>query len=164
MNGKHKRINMDLKIKRINGQDNDLVYGSDGASCFDLVSNKDVEWSAHFIRGHIVCYEAIIPTGFKFEIPEGWRMDIYPRSGWGFKYNIQLANGTGKIDSDYRGEVQVKLIAFSGLENLPEIKKGERIAQAELNLVHKANFEYVQILSETIRGEDGFGSTGTKSE
>ena len=154
-----------LKVQKINNQTHDLTYGSEGAACFDMVSNEKVMWSPVYTisENTLICYEAIISTGYKFEIPIGFRMDIYPRSGWGFKHNIQLANGTGKIDSDYRGEVKVKLIAFSDIHQLPRIEKGTRIAQAELNAVSLVNFKYVDDLTETERGEGGFGSTGTDS-
>ncbi len=163
---------MILNVKRINGQDYELIYGSEGAACFDLVSNENTIWEKvienpddeYSVYGdELLCFTATISTGYCFEVPEGFRMDIYPRSGWGFKYNIQLANGTGKIDSDYRGEIIVKLIAFSGLKDLPDITKGTRIAQAEINKVNTAEFKYVETLNETERGENGFGSTGTKS-
>lgn len=163
-----------LKTKKINDQTEDLKYGSKGAACFDLVSNADVEWKAVYAYHYevdnrqtsksIIAFEAIIPTGYQFEIPEGFRMDIYPRSGWGFKHNVQLANGTGKIDSDYRGEVQVKLVGFTTRDNLPKISKGDRIAQAEINPVIVADFEYVDSLDETERGQGGFGSTGVSDE
>lgn len=157
-----------LKTQKINGQTENLKYGSDGAACFDFPSNVEAHWmpviAEHWVGTEkystVLAYEAVIPTGYKFEIPKGYRMDIYPRSGWGFKYNIQLANGTGKIDSDYRGEVQVKLIAFSNKDDLPQITKGTRIAQAELNVVESVKFSYVDSLDETERGENGFGSTG----
>ncbi len=164
---------MIIKTQKINDQTHDLKYGSAGAACFDLVSNADVKWKAVFSEGwdnstdsyrqYQMCFEAIIPTGYQFQVPEGFRMDIYPRSGWGFKHNIQLANGTGKIDSDYRGEVQVKLVAFCNSEDLPQIEKGSRIAQAEINPVIVADFEYVDSLEKTERGQNGFGSTGVSS-
>lgn len=161
---------MKLKTKKINGQTKDLKYATDGAVCFDIVSNEDAAWNAIYTRHYdadkrkvtknLVCYETIIDTGYQFEIPQGFRMDIFPRSGWGFKHNIQLANGTGKIDSDFRGEVKIKLIAFCERDNLPSINRGDRIAQADINPVTIAEFEYVDILEETERGQDGFGSTG----
>ncbi len=157
---------INVKVKRINGQEADLKYSSEEAACFDLVSNDIAIWQPVYTgkMGYQVSYEAVISTGYIFEIPKGYRMDIYPRSGWGFKHNIQLANGTGKIDSDYRGEVKVKLIAFCKREYLPVIKKGDRIAQAEINPVYVADFEYVDSdLSETTRGTGGFGSTGVVS-
>jgi len=159
---------MTLLIKKINEHGIIPTYGSKGAACFDMYSSENVIWKEVHSRDEItrvgkqIAWEAIIPTALAFEIEEGYRMDIYPRSGWGFKYNIQLANGTGKIDSDYRGEVKIKLIAFCKQKDLPKIERGSRVAQAEINEVIQANFKEVQNLSNTERGEEGFGSTGTK--
>ena len=153
---------MTLFIKKLDNNGTIPTYGSKGAACFDMYSSENVEWKEVFQRGNVIGWEAIVPTGLSFEIQSGYRMDIYPRSGWGFKHNIQLANGTGKIDSDYRGEVKVKLIAFCSQSELPKIEKGSRIAQAEINAVIQAEFKEVDTLSDTERGEGGFGSTGTK--
>lgn len=151
---------MQINIKKLKEGVTLPKYGTTGAACFDLSSSKDVEWSPKWDYNRFICYEAVIPTGLVFEVPEGYRMDIYPRSGWGFKHNIQLANGTGKIDSDYRGEVMVKLIAFCSERHLPEIKTGTRVAQAEINPVIQVSFKEAQELSDTNRGSGGFGSTG----
>ena len=137
-------------------------YATLGAACFDIAASENVNWEIIEVDSEFGMAQAVVPTGLKFEIPEGYRMDIYPRSGWGFKYNIQLANGTGKIDSDYRGEVKVKLIAFGDVTNLPGITKGTRIAQGEINKVTQAIFKKTDNLSETERGQGGFGSTGEK--
>ena len=144
-----------VKVKLKNTSTNELKYGTDGAACFDIPAAGDIEW----VREDKL-HTAIIPTGLFFEIPEGYKINIFPRSGWGFKYNIQLANGTGIIDSDYRGEVKVKLIAHSCPLSLPEIKYGTRVAQAEIVPVYIAEFETVDELSDTERGIGGFGSTG----
>ena len=154
---------MNLNIKKLNKKAKIPFYGTKGAACFDLMSAEYVKWEKHLVEG-MYLVTAIIPTGLAFEIPEGYRMDIYPRSGWGFKYNIQLANGTGKIDSDYRGEVKVKLIGFipvNEIENFTiQINQGTRIAQAEINKVFQVKFNEVEDLSDTDRGENGFGHTG----
>ena len=148
---------IELKVKKISNQATIPEYQTKGAACFDIAAAKDIDWVQEAFNDTFV-YTATIPTGLAFEIPEGYRMDIYPRSGWGFKYNIQLANGTGKIDSDYRGELMVKLICFS---NKPQqIKVGTRIAQGEINPVYQAKFKEVEELSDTERGSNGFGSTG----
>lgn len=161
--------NITVKVKKL-VEDVELPkYATEGAACFDIAASEEVEWCItrlspdNIIAGAIHMVTAIVPTGLAFEIPEGYRMDIYPRSGLAFKFNIQLANGTAKIDSDYRGEVKVKLIGFVKdyqLEELPDITKGFRIAQAEVNEVIHAAFKESKNLSETKRGEKGFGSTG----
>ena len=154
---------MTLFIKKLNDDAQLPTYGSEGAACFDIYADKDTGWNGIYGEtGEQIGWEAVISTGLSFEISKGYRMDIYPRSGWGFKHNIQLANGTGKIDSDYRGEVKVKLIAFCKQEELPSIEKGSRVAQAEINTVIQTIFKEVDTLSNTDRGEGGFGSTGTK--
>ena len=134
-------------------------YMTKGAMCFDIESSEDSEWeSVKF--ADVSVNTVIVKTGLFVEIPEGYGMNIYPRSGWGFKYNIQLANGTGKIDSDYRGEILVKLYNIGNKDELPKIEKGTRVAQGEIVEVKKANFKKADALNETSRGEGGFGSTG----
>ena len=155
---------MNINIKKL--KENAVIpeYKTKGAACFDFVTANDFKWEIREVSNVLVFIQTIIETGLAFEIPEGYRLDIYPRSGNAFKYNIQLANGTGKIDSDYRGEVKIKLIGFVPKERLNEvmqgIKKGTRIAQGEINSVKQVKFISVKKLSETQRGEKGFGSTG----
>lgn len=151
---------MIINIKILNKNATIPEYKTAGAACFDLAVAEKTKWFPVIVDGHFVCWEAKIPTGLAFEIPEGYRLDIYPRSSMGFKHNAQLANGTGKIDSDYRGEVMIKMIAFTNYENLPDLNVGTRIVQCELNKVTQSKFTVVDELSETVRGEAGFGSTG----
>jgi len=102
----------------------------------------------------------LIPTGFSMELPYGWEAQIRPRSGLAFKHGITVLNAPGTIDSDYRGEVKVLLI---NLGNEPFIiEPGMRIAQMVIAPVQQAKFIEVEELSESHRGEGGFGSTGTK--
>ena len=104
--------------------------------------------------------KAIIPTGFSLSIPEGYEVQIRPRSGLAAKKNITVLNTPGTIDSDYRGEIKVILINL-GKEKFI-IENGERIAQMVVCPVIQANLEEVKELSDTHRGSGGFGSTGTK--
>lgn len=101
---------------------------------------------------------AIVPTGFRVEIPLGFEMQIRPRSGLAVKYGISLPNTPGTIDSDYRGPLGVALINL-GTEAYV-IRHGDRIAQMIVAPVVQARFEVVDSLSDTARGEGGFGSTG----
>ena len=102
---------------------------------------------------------AVIPTGLRVEIPEGFEMQIRPRSGLALKHGISLPNTPGTIDSDYRGPLGVLLINF-GREPYV-IQHGERIAQAIIAPVVQALFEITDAaLTETGRGAGGFGSTG----
>lgn len=98
-------------------------------------------------------------TGWAFEVPTGHVMMIYSRSGHGFQHNVRLANCVGVIDSDYRGEVAVKLAQDSGGDKVV-FRRGERIAQAMIIPVEQVEFQEVNELSETVRGNAGYGSTG----
>ncbi len=102
----------------------------------------------------------IVPTGFRVEIPAGYEMQIRPRSGLALKHGITLPNTPGTIDSDYRGPLGVALV---NLGKAPyTIHHGDRIAQMIVAPVVQADFEVVDLLSETSRGSGGFGSTGTR--
>lgn len=99
-----------------------------------------------------------VPTGLFFEIPYGYEIQIRPRSGLALNYGVTCLNAPGTIDADYRGEVKVVLINL-GDEDF-EIKNGDRIAQMVVAPVVQCEFEIVENLSSTLRGEGGFGSTG----
>ena len=99
-----------------------------------------------------------VATGFAIAIPNGYEVQVRPRSGLALKHGITCLNTPGTIDSDYRGEVKVIL---ANLGNEPfEIRRGERIAQLVPAPVLHADFREVESLSETSRGAGGFGSTG----
>ena len=102
----------------------------------------------------------LIGTGLFFEIPNGFEVQIRPRSGLAAKNSITVLNSPGTIDADYRGEVKVILINH-GLEMF-EVEDKMRIAQMVVSKYEKVNFELVSDLSESERGSGGFGSTGTK--
>jgi dUTP pyrophosphatase len=102
----------------------------------------------------------VIPLGVKVEIPEGYELQIRPRSGLAFKHGITIPNSPGTIDSGFRGELMVKLLKTEA--GKLEINPGDRVCQAILNKVPKANFVKVDKVSESSRGEDGFGSSGVK--
>ena len=102
-------------------------------------------------------YKAI-PTGLFMEIPEGYEVQVRPRSGLALKHGITVLNAPGTIDSDYRGEVKVILINHSS--EAFTIQNGDRIAQIVVARVHRLPFVEVDDLSATERGEGGFGSTG----
>ena len=99
-----------------------------------------------------------IPTGLKVEIPEGYFGAIFPRSSTGTKLNIMLANTTGIIDSDYRGEISLFLVNIGEKDVI--IKKNDRLCQMILIPYVKANLLKSDNLQESKRGEGGFGSTG----
>ena len=101
---------------------------------------------------------ALVPTGLTFAIPQGYEMQVRPRSGLAFKHGITCLNTPGTIDSDYRGELKVLLINL-GKEAFT-IQRGERIAQLLLAPVIQGEWRAVSVLPDTSRGEGGFGSTG----
>lgn len=101
---------------------------------------------------------ALIPTGVFIEVPEGYEAQVRPRSGLASKYGVTVINSPGTIDSDYRGEVKVPLANLG--EEPFTVKNGDRIAQMVISPVARGVFSKVESLSETERGEGGFGSTG----
>ncbi len=100
----------------------------------------------------------LIPTGIKMAIPEGYEVQVRPRSGLALKHGISMANAIGTIDSDYRGDIGVILINLSKDEYV--IQPQERIGQLVLNKVAQMEFEIVEALDKTERGAGGFGHTG----
>lgn len=152
-----------VKIKKLHPDAIVPEYASIGAGCFDLHSIESGT------PGQTYGLKASFRTGLCFQIPDGYVMLIYSRSGMGFKYGITLANSVGIIDSDYRGEIKISLtneIISHHYDYCPapgsefKIKKGDRIAQAMIIPIPKVSFEVVQELSDTERGTGGFGSTG----
>src|SRR6476659_5509612 len=125
-------------------------YATDGAAGLDVVAAEDVTLAPG--GRHAVA------TGFAIAIPEGYEVQVRPRSGLALKYGITCLNTPGTIDHDYRGELKV-ILANLGAEPF-EVKRGERIAQLVPAIVTKAEFEEVGSLDETHRGAGGFGSTG----
>jgi dUTP pyrophosphatase len=149
---------LQLKIKKLHPDAIVPAYQSAGAACFDLHAVLDHgEFTIEPESGH-----AFLPirTGLAVEVPPGWVMLIFSRSGHGFKHGIRLANCVGVIDSDYRGEVQVKL--HNDGEEFVTIRPGDRIAQAMLIPVPAVELVEVEELTDTARGAGGFGSTGTR--
>ena len=103
---------------------------------------------------------ALIPTGIRLAIPEGYEGQIRPRSGLTLNHRIVIPNTPGTIDSDYRGEIMVMLLNM-GTEPFT-LSFGDRIAQMVFVPVAHANFEPVKSLDDTVRGSGGFGSTGIR--
>lgn len=142
-----------LKVKKLVAHAAYPQYATAGAACFDLKTS--ITQPLKIEAGS----SAIVPTGLSFEVPEGFVMNVYSRSGHAFKHNVRLANCVGVIDSDYRGELLVKLTA-DGVAYT--VQPGESIAQARLEQLFRAVFVPVTFLSETARGLGGFGSTDAK--
>lgn len=146
-----------VKIQRLQPDARIPTYGSDGAACFDFYAY------CPNTRTFLLPNDPVVfNTGVAIEIPEGWALLIYSRSGHGFKSDTRLSNCVGVIDSDYRGEIKVRLIRDTLGDSHPHyIDHGDRIAQGMLVPVEKIQFEIVNQLSTTERGAGGFGSTGS---
>jgi dUTP pyrophosphatase len=145
-----------IQIKYINKSDNkNPVYAKEGDSGFDLRANES---------GSLKPLErSLVGTGLYFELPDGYEMQIRPRSGLAFKHGITVLNSPGTVDTGYRGEIKVLLVNLSNEEFTWD--KGERIAQGVI--AHRISSDYgdlieVAEINESERGEGGFGSTGTK--
>jgi dUTP pyrophosphatase len=125
-------------------------YATEGAAGLDVVAAEGVTIAPG--QRHAVA------TGFAIAIPDGFEVQVRPRSGLALKHGITCLNTPGTIDQDYRGEVKVIL---ANLGDAPfDVRRGERIAQLVPAPVHKAAFREVAELGETERGSGGFGSTG----
>lgn len=147
---------IDVKFKRIDEKFNDVAlpgYATPASAGMDI--RAALEEPVIIEAGKV----AMIPTNLSVEIPEGYEIQVRPRSGLAAKYGIGVLNSPGTIDSDYRGEIKVILFNF-GNENFA-VANGERIAQIVFAEVIRADVKLANTLSDTIRGEGGFGSTGT---
>ena len=144
-------MNVKLKVNRLTDTAKIPTYAHDGDACFDIYSD-----GLKSISGSTQVHE----TGLKFEIPKGYAMMIYSRSGMGFKNDVRLANCVGVVDSGFVGEVMVKLTSDSGCISAFDYKSGDRIAQAMLIPVPVVEFEEVDDVEDTERGDGGLGSSG----
>ncbi|KUR72570.1 deoxyuridine 5'-triphosphate nucleotidohydrolase [Novosphingobium fuchskuhlense] len=141
-----------VMVKRLPGNE-DLplpAYATAGAAGMDVVSAEDVDLAPG--ARHAVA------TGLAMAIPEGFEIQVRPRSGLALKHGVTVPNTPGTIDSDYRGELKVIMINL-GAETF-SIRRGDRVAQLVLAPVTRASWLEVESLDETARGEGGFGSTG----
>ena len=143
-----------ILIKRLSKEVSLPKYETSGSSGMDLSANIDAKINIEPGK------TAIIPTGLALSIPKGFEIQIRPRSGLAAKQKISVLNTPGTIDSDYRGEIKVILINLSQESFI--VEKGLRIAQMVVCPVVQAQLKEVNDLTETGRGEGGFGSTGTK--
>ena len=128
------------------------IYAKPGDAGADLVAAESVILEAGGGR-------ALISTGVAIAIPEGFAGFVQPRSGLALKHGITCLNTPGLIDSGYRGELKVLLINTDPKETF-EVNKGERIAQLVIQKVEECNFQEVEELPDSERGETGFGSSG----
>ena len=143
-----------ILIKKNNKEVTTPKYKTDGSSGVDLSA---------FLEKKVVIKpnsSELIPTGLQVAIPEEYEIQIRPRSGLAAKESIGVLNSPGTIDSDYRGEL--KIILFNHGKEDFIINNGDRIAQMVLVPIIKMEFEEVDSLPDTVRGQGGFGSTGKK--
>lgn len=147
-------MHMQVKIKKLNSDAQLPVYGSPYAAGADLFAciGEDVTVQPH--------QTVMIPTGLAMELPAGYAGFIYARSGLASKRDLAPANKVGVVDCDYRGEVKVALHNHG--ETPRTVARGERIAQLVVAPYVVARFEEAEELSDTVRGEGGFGSTGSR--
>jgi dUTP pyrophosphatase len=142
-----------VEVKVYNESNNPLPkYETAGATGMDIMAKIDVEIPAGQTR--------LVPTGLFMEIPDGYEILVFPRSGLSLKTGIRIANSVGKIDHDYRGEICAIVWNTSDVDYM--VKKGEKIAQ--ITLYQPPRFTWFQVydknvLSKTDRGAGGFGST-----
>lgn len=137
-------------LKRLHPEAIVPVYQTPGAAGADVHSVEDVDIPSGQTR--------MVRAGFAVEIPEGYEIQVRPRSGLAVKHSVTVLNTPGTIDSDYRGELKVILINH-GTQPF-HVVKGDRIAQLVIAQVYQADFDEVAELNETSRGAGGFGSTG----
>ena len=142
-----------IRYKRIHPDAVVPEYATDGSACADVraIVPDGMIWIPPR-------RSAVIKTGLACSIPRGWDLTVYSRSGHGIKSGIRLANGTGIIDSDYRGELMVCL--FNDSIEPFKVTHLDRIAQIKPTLAVRADFIEVDYLDDTGRGDGGFGSTG----
>lgn len=142
-----------IEIKIINTSSNPLpAYATGGSSGMDIRANLDTPHSLKPLE------RALIPTGIFMEIPQGYEVQVRPRSGLAIKHGITCLNTPGTIDADYRGEIKVILINLSQEEQV--IQHGDRIAQIVLQKVEQVVWKQVEELEATERNAGGFGHTG----
>ena len=141
-----------MKMKIVSESGRLPEYATEGAAGFDISAYLKEPFTLK------AGARALVPTGLYFEVPEGYEAQVRARSGLAIKHGIGLVNGIGTIDADYRGEVRVPLINWSDEDFV--INDGDRIGQVIITSYEKVDLELTDSLSDTERGEGGFGHTG----
>ncbi|MCB4798363.1 dUTP diphosphatase [Neotamlana laminarinivorans] len=144
-----------MQIKIVNKSNHELPH-------YETLASAGMDLRANLSESRILkpLERTIVGTGLFIELPVGYEAQVRPRSGLAAKKGITVLNAPGTIDADYRGEIGVILVNLSKEDF--EINNGERIAQLVIAKHERAIWEVVEELSETDRGEGGFGSTGVK--
>ena len=127
------------------------AYAHPGDAGADLFAREDVE----LLPGE----RAVVPTGLAIALPDGYAAFVHPRSGLAARHGVTLVNAPGTIDAGYRGEIKVTLIN-TDTKNAVRLRRGDRIAQLVIQRVERARFHEVERLPGSLRGGNGFGSTG----
>lgn len=144
-----------MKVKVINRSGYDLPqYATPHSAGLDLRANTEESITL------LPLQRVMVPTGIFIELPDGYEAQVRPRSGLAVKHGISLVNTPGTIDPDYRGEIKVVLVNLSDVAF--ELVPGERIAQMVIARFERIEWELCTTLSDSNRGEGGFGSTGVK--
>ncbi len=142
-----------MKVRVINKSSNALPeYETLLSAGMDLRANIEVPIVLQPLQ------RVLVPTGLFIELPTGFEAQIRPRSGLAFKYGVTVLNSPGTIDADYRGEIKILLVNLS--DKAFEIKNSERIAQMIVAKHERVEWELTEELTQTQRGEGGFGHTG----
>lgn len=144
-----------MKIKIINKSSHALPH-------YETIASAGMDLRANLSEPRVLkpLERSIVGTGLFIELPVGFEAQVRPRSGLAAKKGITVLNAPGTVDADYRGEIGVILVNLSNDEFT--IQNGERIAQLVIAKHERTEWEEVQVLSETSRGEGGFGSTGVQ--
>ncbi len=144
-----------MKIKIVNRSKHNLPkYETEASAGMDLRANLEMPLQMRPLE------RVLVPTGLYMELPVGYEAQVRPRSGLALKKGITVLNSPGTIDADYRGEIRVILINLSN--ETFEINDGDRIAQMVISSHVQAQWDSVEVLTETRRGAGGFGHTGGK--
>ncbi len=147
---------INVKFKRLKAWAVEPSQGTPGAACWDLSACLPELVDSVMIHP---CHRVAIGTGLAVDIPDGYCMKLYSRSGHGARHGVRLANCVGVIDSDYRGEIMV-VITNDDIDRGYKLQAGERIVQACIERVEPVTFTEVDELAVSQRGAGGFGSTG----
>lgn len=144
-----------IKVKIINKSGNPLpAYETPSSAGMDVRANIDQPIVIQPLQ------RVLVPTGLRVQLPQGYEMQIRPRSGMALKHGITLANSPGTVDADYRGEIGIIVINLSAEPFV--INNGDRICQMVITRYSHVEWESVDRIDETVRGEGAFGHTGEK--
>lgn len=144
-----------MKVRIVNNSRNsNPCYETSHSAGMDLRANLEEPVSLNPLE------RAMVPTGLFIELPEGFEAQVRPRSGLAAKSGVTVLNSPGTIDADYRGEIKVILVNLSAQTFV--VNHGDRIAQMIIARHEKAEWEQVEVLNESERGQGGFGHTGVK--